>query len=154
MHNRQGLTLKLLWEALSDYDMWPIYVYGLVWNIPSQPITAYLTLNLKTLGFDTFQTNLLTVPAYVLFLTFVILFSWLSEEWDQRFPVVLFTQFWYLPLVLALALLPATASPWAWYAVSALLIGYVGFASPSLGAAVGELASLTWLIDTHTRILL
>ena len=137
MHNRQGLTLKLLWEALSDYDMWPIYIYGLVWNIPAQPITAYLTLNLKTLGFDTFQTNLLTVPAYVLFLTFVILFSWLSEKWDQRFPVVLFTQLWYLPLVLALALLPAAASPWVWYAVSALLLGYVDFASPSLGETDG-----------------
>lgn len=143
MHNRQGLTLKLLWEALSDYDMWPVYIYGIVWNIPSQPITAYLTLNLKTLGFDTFQTNLLTVPAYVLFLISVIFYSWLSEKWDQRFPVVFFTQIWYLPLVIALALMPATASPWAWYAVSALLIGYVDFASGSLGSAVSGLVLLT-----------
>lgn len=68
MHNRQGLTPKLLWEAMKDYDLWPVYIYGLTWSIPTTPITAYLTLNLKALGFDTFQTNLLTIPAYVLYL--------------------------------------------------------------------------------------
>lgn len=68
MHNRQGLTLKLLWDSLMDYDLWPLYVISLTLLIPTQPVTAYLTLNLKALGFDTFETNLLTIPAYVLFL--------------------------------------------------------------------------------------
>ncbi|KAH6660245.1 major facilitator superfamily domain-containing protein [Truncatella angustata] len=123
MHNRQGLTPKLLWEAMKDFDLWPVYIYGLTWSIPTTPITAYLTLNLKSLGFDTFQTNLLTIPAYALYLIQLLFWTWYSEKINNRFLVVLITQLWVLPLVIALELLPTSASPWSWYALSALLIG-------------------------------
>lgn len=123
MHNRQGLTLGLLWEALCDYDLWPIYLLGLTWLIPSTPITAYLTLNLKALGFNTFETNLLTIPAYVLFLIQLLAWTWMSEKWNNRMGIVLVSQIWCFPLVLALELLPGTASPWAWYVCSLLLVG-------------------------------
>jgi hypothetical protein len=29
MHNRQGLTLKMIWQALCDWHMWPLYILGL-----------------------------------------------------------------------------------------------------------------------------
>lgn len=61
MHNRQGLSLSMLWQCLKDYHMWPIYLIGLSWTIPFNPITSYLTLQLRSLGFGTFDTNLLTV---------------------------------------------------------------------------------------------
>ena len=61
MHNRQGLSFRMLWECIKDYHMWPIYLIGLSWTIPSTPSTAYLTLQLRSLGFGTFETNLLTV---------------------------------------------------------------------------------------------
>jgi hypothetical protein len=61
MHNRQGLTFRMLWECFSDYHMWPIYLIGLTWTIPNGPMTSYLTLQLRSLGFTTFETNLLTV---------------------------------------------------------------------------------------------
>jgi hypothetical protein len=61
MHNRQGLSLRMLWECFSDYHMWPIYLIGLSWGIPNGPMTSYLTLQLRSLGFGTFETNLLTV---------------------------------------------------------------------------------------------
>lgn len=143
MHNRQGLTLTLLWEALCDYDLWPIYLLGITWNIPSTPITAYLTLNLKSLGFDTFQTNLLTIPAYVLFLLQLLWWTWVSERVNNRFMIVLVNMIWCFPLVLALELMPSGASPWAWYACSALLV-----AAPYIHAIIGEyLPAVSQLLD-------
>ncbi|KAL4801067.1 major facilitator superfamily domain-containing protein [Aspergillus venezuelensis] len=47
MHNRQAVTPRLLWESLKDYHMWPIYILGFIWMIPSTPATNNLTLQLK-----------------------------------------------------------------------------------------------------------
>lgn len=30
MHNREGLTVKMIWTALKDWRLWPIYSLGLV----------------------------------------------------------------------------------------------------------------------------
>lgn len=124
MHNRQGLSLTLLWEALTDYDMWPIYLLGLSWTIPNTPIQAYLTLILRSLGFDTFTTNLLTIPAYFLFLFQLLFWSWLSERINNRFLCVLICQIWMLPLLIALEFIPIGASPWARYTLCILLFGH------------------------------
>ncbi|EMR63983.1 putative phthalate transporter protein [Eutypa lata UCREL1] len=124
MHNRQGLTLKLLWSALMDYDLWPMYAISFTMLIPTNPVTAYLTLTLKNVGFDTFQTNLLTIPGYVLFLIQLIFWSWVSEKINNRMAIVWYYCLWCLPLLLALELLPSTASSWSWYAVTILVIGF------------------------------
>ncbi|KAI9757713.1 MAG: hypothetical protein M4579_003338 [Chaenotheca gracillima] len=124
MHNRQAISFSRLWEALKDYDMWPIYLLGLTWGIPNTPIANYLTLTLRSLGFDTFETNLLTIPAYVLFLVQLIFWTWVSEKVNNRFLIVLFCQVWCLPLLIALEILPANASQWARYTLSIMLVGY------------------------------
>lgn len=80
MHNRQALSWRMFWECIQDWHMWPIYLIGLTWLVPNNPITAYLTLQLKALNFNTFQTNLLTIPAYVLFIIQLLFWTWLSEK--------------------------------------------------------------------------
>lgn len=124
MHNRQGLSFKMFFDSLNDYHLWPIYLLGLSWLIPSNPMTSYLTLQLKAIGFNTFTTNLLTIPAYVLFIVQLLFWTWLSEKVNQRFLVGLVSQVWALPLLIALELIPADASHWAKWAVSALLVGH------------------------------
>jgi hypothetical protein len=68
MHNRQGLSWSAFKASITDYHMWPIYLIGLSWNVPSFPIQSYITLNLKAIGFGVFETSLLTIPAFVLFI--------------------------------------------------------------------------------------
>ena len=65
MHNRQAITPQLLWKSLCDYDIWPIYAIGLTFGIPPSPSDQYLTLTLRGLGFDTFNSNLLSIPAQI-----------------------------------------------------------------------------------------
>lgn len=63
MHNREALTPRKLWEALKDFDLWPLYVIGLVAYIPQSPPKTYITLILRSMGFSVLETNLLTIPA-------------------------------------------------------------------------------------------
>lgn len=65
MHNRQAITPKMLWKSMSDYHLWPVYAVGLTFGIPAGPPDQYLTLTLRQLGFDTFESNLLSIPAQV-----------------------------------------------------------------------------------------
>jgi hypothetical protein len=65
MHNRQAITFKMLWKSLTDYHLWPIYALGLTFSIPAGPPDQYLTLTLRSLGFDTFDSNLLSIPAQI-----------------------------------------------------------------------------------------
>lgn len=66
MHNREPVTPRLLWKSLKDFDLWPLYIIGLMFEVPTVPQVSYLTLILKGLGWSTFNVNLLTIPYYVL----------------------------------------------------------------------------------------
>ena len=123
MHNRQALSPKALWRSLSDYDMWPIYLIGLTWLIPNNPMTQYLTLQLKAAGFDTFETNLLTIPAYALFIVQLLFWTWVSEKTNQRFLTGLISQIWCFPILIALETVNKKTGPWTKWALSTLLVG-------------------------------
>lgn len=62
MHNREAITPKRLWDTLKDFDLWPIYILGVIVFIPPTPPATYITLTLRKIGFDPFTTNLLTIP--------------------------------------------------------------------------------------------
>lgn len=136
MHNRQAVTPKMLWHALKDYDMWIIYLLGLTWMIPSVPTVSYISLELKSLGFGTFQTNLLTIPAYVIFIVNLLWITWVSERFNQRLLLGVFAEFWALVLLIALEVLPAGASTWARWALIVLLL-----AMPYVHAIIVAMAS-------------
>lgn len=122
MHNRQPVTPKLLWQALKDYDMWVIYLLGLTWMIPSIPATTYISLELKSLGFSTFHTNLLCIPAYALFIVNLLFITWISEKYNQRLLLGIVAQIWALIPLIALEVLPDHASSWARWVLVSLLI--------------------------------
>lgn len=123
MHNRQALNFRQFWESITDFHMWPIYLLGLSWLIPNNPITAYLTLQLKALKFTTFQTNLLAVPAYVIFIINLLFWTWLSEKVNERFIIGLASQIWALPILIALEVIPTNTNHWSKYTLSILLVG-------------------------------
>ncbi|KAI5956682.1 hypothetical protein KGF57_003402 [Candida theae] len=84
MHNRQAISLKMLWVCLSDYDLWPLYAIGLLAYIGHFTFGSYFTLMTRELGFNTFDTNLLTIPAYFLYICNLLGITWLSEKLNDR----------------------------------------------------------------------
>lgn len=121
MHNRQALSPSMFWKCLKDYHMWPIYLLGLTWMVPATPMSNYLTLNLKSAGFSTFQTNLLCIPAYCIFIFNLLWLSWLSEKLNDRFLVGTISQWFVLPCLLALEVLPESRNHWATWILSCLV---------------------------------
>lgn len=136
MHNRQALSPKLLLKAFSDFDLLPIYIIGLTWGLPTSPSQQYITLQLKSLGFDTFQTSLLTIPAYVLFIIQLIWWTWVAERTNQRMLVGVFAEVYNLACCIALRVLPDDASHWARWVLSTLLVG-----SPYIHAEIVSVTS-------------
>ncbi|KAF3936531.1 hypothetical protein ABW19_dt0209550 [Dactylella cylindrospora] len=126
MHNRQGLTHKTLWKSLCDFDLWPIYIFGLLWELPAGPPDQYLTLNLRNLGFSTFDSNLLSIPSQFFGAINMLILTWMSVSWNERSFFGIATQLWYLPNLIALALLPRTVSHfnWAHFAILTVLLSY------------------------------
>lgn len=117
--------------------MWPIYLLGFTWTTPNQCVVAYLTLILRSLKFDPFETNLLTVPAYTLFILQLLFWTWLSEKINNRYLIILACQIYMLPVLVGLETLPAgQAHAWARYALSVMMVGF-----PYVHAIIGTLDS-------------
>ncbi|KAK4234029.1 major facilitator superfamily domain-containing protein [Achaetomium macrosporum] len=125
MHNRQPITLKLLWQSLKDYDLWPLYILGLTFQIPMVPPQQYLTLSLRSLGFDTFQTNLLAIPYTVGHIVTMLGITYIAEITGELGLVAGTAQIWALPFLIYLNVVDtAKVSKWVIYAVTTLLLSY------------------------------
>lgn len=125
MHNRQAITPKRLWEAAKDYDLWPLYAIGLIAYIPQAPPNTYITLTLKSLGFSTFNTNLMTIPYSAAHIVTLIAITWLSERTNQRALVAILQPIWTLPCLLALRFWSgALKDQWGTFAITTVLLSY------------------------------
>ncbi|KAI1135563.1 MFS general substrate transporter [Hypoxylon sp. FL0543] len=123
MHNRQPITPKLLWKSLTDIDLWPLYVLGLTFNIPTFSPQQYLSLSLRELGFDTFQTNLLSIPYLVLKIINMMALATLAEFTGQLAACASIFQIWCLPFLIYLEVVDTTkASKWLTWAMISLLL--------------------------------
>jgi len=124
MHNREGLSLKDLWLSITDYDLWPLYLLGLITFIAPTTVGAYFTLTLRSLKFTTFQTNLLSIPSSVLFLLNNLALAFTSKRAKERTLIASISAWWLLIFFIVLTQLPDTSSRWVKWVVLTLLLGY------------------------------
>ncbi|KAF4172415.1 hypothetical protein CNMCM8694_003782 [Aspergillus lentulus] len=146
MHNRQALSMGMLWRSLKDYDLWPIYIIGILFEIPTSPPKSYLSLSLRAIGFSTFQTTLLGIPVTVFAALNLLVVTELTERFQQIAAIGILTQLWSLPLLIVLYTSARTLSHWGLYAVTFVLLGW-----PSPHAAhVGWCSRLSNAVRTRT----
>lgn len=145
MHNRQPITLPMLWRSLKDWDLWPIYIIGILFEIPTSPPKTYLTLSLKALKFTTFQVTLLSIPVTVFAAINMVWVTYLTERFHQIAIIGLLTQLWVLPLLIIEYTSAKELSHWGQYALTFILLGW-----PSVHAAqVGWCSRLSNTVRTR-----
>lgn len=124
MHNRQALDWKMLWKSMTDLDLWPIYIIGLVFGMSSASVDTYLTLTLRNVGFTTLQTTLLVLPKQFLSLATLLTITYASQRTDQRSYFGALAQTWVLACLIPLRLFTKQSNRWAKYAVTTIIIGH------------------------------
>ena len=93
-------------------------------TVPVLPPHNYLTLSLRRLGFNTIQSNLLSVPAYVIGAIGLLSTCYLSEMINSRVLSTVILQLWTLPLLIVLYTFNKHTSQWVYFAVVSLIVGY------------------------------
>ncbi|ROV98043.1 hypothetical protein VMCG_07076 [Cytospora schulzeri] len=127
MHNREPVTPKLLWQSLQDFDLWPLYLIGLVFQVPMTPESQYLSLTLKGAGFGTFETNLLMIPSYIGRTITMLMLTYLGEIWNELTFTAMIGQIWALPLLICMVALElGGGNRWVLYAVVMLIVSSPG----------------------------
>jgi len=116
MNNRQAVGPSRLWKAIQDWEMWPLYLIGLTAYIPPSPVSTYLSLILRQIGFNVFEANLLAIPGQFLFAVQLLIVTWVSSKINERSIVSSISNLWFLPWFAALVAIP-NASPWVRYAL-------------------------------------
>ncbi|KAF5986602.1 major facilitator superfamily transporter [Fusarium coicis] len=124
MYNRQGLSVRQIWECTKDYDMWPLYALGLLFGLPKHPVNQYLTLSFRGLGFNVIETNLLSIPYTVGCCITMLAITAFSELVNNRSFVSMAEDAWLLPCFVALIALPDPIGPWAYFAISTVLLSF------------------------------
>ncbi|GAA5975659.1 hypothetical protein JCM10908_005233 [Rhodotorula pacifica] len=122
MHNRQALTPGLLWKSIKDYDLWPMYLIGLLFGIPSVPMGFYFQISMKQLGFSTVKANLLAVPNTVWAMINLLLITAVTEIVQNRWALLSVQNWWYIPPFVALIVLPSPINPWTYFALATVIL--------------------------------
>ncbi|OBA21775.1 MFS general substrate transporter [Metschnikowia bicuspidata var. bicuspidata NRRL YB-4993] len=122
MNNRQALSVKMIWSAFSDYDLWPIYIIGFLVYIPMATVQPYMTLTLL-LGFSTFDVNLLNIPQNMIHILLLIGITWFSELVNERTLTCLSLPIFTLPFMAALRWWPGSMhQAWPTWALVSMVL--------------------------------
>lgn len=104
--------------------MWPLYALGLLFGLPKYPVSQYLTISFRRLGFNVIHTNLLSIPNVIGSSITMLLITALSELIDNRSFVSMAEDFWLLPCFVALIALPDPIGPWVYFAIATVLLSF------------------------------
>ncbi|WVR00391.1 hypothetical protein IAU59_007534 [Kwoniella sp. CBS 9459] len=124
MHNRQALPVKTIIKCIGDYDMYPLYLIGIMFGIGGYPVNQYFQISMKSLGFTTLQSNLLSIPNTVWSIVNLVGITVISELVDARAFVCMAEDLWMLPNYIALLTLPDPVGAWTYFAIATVLLSF------------------------------
>jgi sugar phosphate permease len=124
MNNRQPVSVKELFLSFTDFDLLPIYIVRFLGDLMTTPVSNYMTLTLRQLGFSKFNTNLLTIPYNVLSIITMLFSGWISEKVHSRSLVLSVTAIWCFACLIPLRFWPGSqVDVWQTYSLLTVLLG-------------------------------
>ncbi|KAK4225998.1 major facilitator superfamily domain-containing protein [Podospora fimiseda] len=140
----KGLTLlkePATWQDVKstwgDPSLWGLFFIGLIAYIPAAPVQGYLTLTLGDVGFSSFHINLLTIPSAILQIITMMILAKSSNNFKERTFHCFVGEFWIMPLLIALIILPDGGNAWGRFSLVTLISGYPYF-HPVVTAWISE----------------
>ncbi|AEY97432.1 FAER444Wp [Eremothecium gossypii FDAG1] len=123
MHNRQGLSLGAFLNTLRDYDLWPVYLIGLIQYITEATVSPYLLLTLRNAGFSRLNVQLMALPNSASYSIGVLVITKFAQIIDERALVGLIPCVWKAVLLGMLRWWPGTfVNAWGTYAIMIVLL--------------------------------
>jgi len=90
--------------------------------IPGSTVKNYFTLNMKALGFNTFDTNLLTIPGSFLSVFTLLGLAQIAKWTGQRAISSSVNALWQFPFYVALLTISDNTHHWAKFAIFVLIV--------------------------------
>lgn len=125
LNNRETVSVKRLWKALIDYDMVWIYLVRFLLDIGTDPILLYLLIVLRSLGFSTAVTNVLSIPYNLLIIFFTLVTIYFSERYKTRAFALMTVPIWVVICTLVLRYWPgAQVDRWGTWVLLTITLGH------------------------------
>ncbi|TLD33020.1 hypothetical protein PspLS_00763 [Pyricularia sp. CBS 133598] len=134
---KEAIKWKDILDAWKDPSVWGLYFMGLVAYIPATPVQAYLTYQLRQLGYSTFDSNMLTIPSAALQIITMLALAYSSDYFNERTFHCFFGEAWILPLLAAMLAIPDGGRPWERFSLVTLISGYPYF-HPIISSWISE----------------
>lgn len=134
LNNRKSVSIRELIATTLDYDLLFIYITRFLSDIGSAPVSAYLQILLRKMGYTTAVTNALSIPYH--FLTIVVMFisTHLSVKYRSYAMVLAIVPIWIaFHLIILRYWEGAQVNKWGTWILISFLLGHPPTGPLSIG---------------------
>ncbi|KAI5254267.1 putative MFS transporter [Aureobasidium subglaciale] len=123
MGTKTRTSVRDVWDTLRDPALIGFWVCASIIYIPRSPVSLYLVLNLRQLGFSKFASSVLTIPSDFLRVITMLALTRSSGHFKENAFHCMLPPLLDIPLFTTLLLLPSHGYAWARFAILTLIIG-------------------------------
>ncbi|THX35642.1 putative MFS transporter [Aureobasidium pullulans] len=120
---KEKTSLRDIWNTLKDPALIGFWFLALIIYMGKSPVSQYLVLNLRQLGFTRFESTVLTIPSDFLRTVTVLALTWSSGHFKEKVFHCIIPGCIEIPLFAALLILPPHGYSWVRFAIITLIIG-------------------------------
>ncbi|THX13816.1 putative MFS transporter [Aureobasidium pullulans] len=119
---KEKTSLRDIWNTLKDPALIGFWFLALIIYMGKSPVSQYLVLNLRQLGFTRFESTVLTIPSDFLRTVTVLALTWSSGHFKEKVFHCIIPGCIEIPLFAALLILPPHGYSWVRFTIITLII--------------------------------